>query len=78
MSSVMQSRTSISTGERPVATPRTTMSRSVSVPTRRRPAHTGSEPTPMASMAIAACCSEASGATVSTWRVMTSETCMQA
>jgi hypothetical protein len=29
-------------------------------------------------MAIAACCSEASGATVSTWRVMTSETCMQA
>ena len=62
----------------PHTTPRTTMSRSVKVPTKRRPAHTGNEPTPIASMAIAACCSEASGGTVSTWRVMTSETCMQA
>jgi hypothetical protein len=54
MSSVMQSRTSISTGDRPVATPRTTMSRSVMVPSSRRPWQTGREPTPIASMASAA------------------------
>ena len=76
MSAVIASCTSMSTGERPVATPRTTMSRSVRVPTSRRPSHTGREPTPIASIAIAACCSEASGATVSTFRVITSEICM--
>src|ERR1043165_5467291 len=76
MSSDMQSRTNASTGERPAATPRTTMSRSVMVPTSRWLSQTGSEPTPRASIAAAACCSEASGATVSGLLVMTSETCM--
>ena len=78
MSAVMQSLTSPSIGDRPAATPRTTISRSVIAPTSRLPAQTGKEPTPSASMAAAACCSEASGAIVSTSRVMISETCIRA
>jgi len=68
--SVMTSATSDSCATMPSATPRTAMSRSVTMPTIAWPSSTGSEPTSMSRIRRAAACSVSSRCTVATLFVM--------
>ncbi|KFI07906.1 hypothetical protein JN27_07090 [Massilia sp. BSC265] len=58
-----------SSGAMPRATARAAMSRSVTMPIRRRPSHTGNAPTSMSRISCAASCSLASGPTVRTFMI---------
>src|SRR5688500_251504 len=77
-SELMASRTFVVRASRPSATPRTTMSRSVIIPTRRSPSVTGMGPTSSDFILAAASWRVWSGRTVSTDRVITSLIFMRA
>src|SRR5918994_5084284 len=72
----MMSRTRVVSGARPAAVARTVMSRSVTMPRRRRPSQTGRTPTFISSMSRAASWMVRSGLTTRTLRVMISATFM--